>query len=220
MAGAVGQARDLRGPQPVRGLADRSGELRGRDTFYVLDMFPYPSGAGLHVGHPLGYIGSDVYARFRRMRGDNVLHPFGFDAFGLPAEQYAIETGKHPAIATAENIDNMRRQLRRLGLAHDPRREISTADPRYYRWTQWIFLKIFGSWFDATGVARPIEALVGEFEQGIRSRTHRRTPSGSRGASSTRSNGGRSSTPTASPISTRHRSTGVLGSGRSWPTRR
>jgi leucyl-tRNA synthetase len=166
-------------PNPSGELADGSDELRGRDAFYVLDMFPYPSGAGLHVGHPLGYIASDVYARFLRMRGCNVLHPFGFDAFGLPAEQYAIETGKHPAITTAENIDNMRRQLRRLGLAHDPRREISTADPRYYRWTQWIFLKIFGSWFDTdTRVARPIEALVKEFEHGVRTPDSSANPEG------------------------------------------
>ena len=148
-------------PNPSGALADGSADLAGRDRCYVLDMFPYPSGAGLHVGHPLGYIASDSYARFRRMQGDIVLHPFGFDAFGLPAEQYAIETGKHPAITTAENIDTMRRQLRRLGLAHDPRRALSTADPRYYRWTQWIFLKLFGSWFDADRrVARPVEALV------------------------------------------------------------
>jgi leucyl-tRNA synthetase len=156
-------------PNPSGALTDGSTGLEGRDPFYVLDMFPYPSGAGLHVGHPLGYIASDIYARFLRMKGYSVLHPFGFDAFGLPAEQYAIETGKHPAITTAENIDNMRRQLRRLGLAHDPRREISTADPRYYRWTQWIFLQIFGSWFDARRqAARPIESLVEEFEQGVR----------------------------------------------------
>jgi leucyl-tRNA synthetase len=132
-------------PNPSGPLADGSAGLERRDPFYVLDMFPYPSGAGLHVGHPLGYIASDIYARFLRMKGRSVLHPFGFDAFGLPAEQYAIETGTHPAITTAKNIDNMRRQLRRLGLSHDPRREISTADPRYYRWTQWIFLNIFGS---------------------------------------------------------------------------
>ncbi len=146
------------------------GSLTPRDhKFYVLDMFPYPSGAGLHVGHPLGYIGSDVYARFMRMKGHTVLHPFGFDAFGLPAEQYAIETGQHPATTTTHNIDNMRRQLRRLGLAHDPRREISTADPTYYRWTQWIFLQIFNSWCDpATGRARPIADLMREFEDGIR----------------------------------------------------
>jgi leucyl-tRNA synthetase len=156
-------------PNPSGALAGGSAGLERGDPFYVLDMFPYPSGAGLHVGHPLGYIASDIYARFLRMKGYSVLHPFGFDAFGLPAEQYAIETGKHPAITTAENIDNMRRQLRRLGLGHDPRREVSTADPRYYRWTQWIFLQIFGCWFDAERqAARPIESLVEEFEQGVR----------------------------------------------------
>jgi leucyl-tRNA synthetase len=155
-------------PNPVAGLSGGFGP--GSDhKLYILDMFPYPSGAGLHVGHPLGFIASDVYARFMRMKGHLVLHPFGFDAFGLPAEQYAIETGQHPATTTAQNIDNMRRQLRRLGLAHDPSREISTADPRYYRWTQWIFLEIFNSWCDpATGRARPIDELVKEFEQGIR----------------------------------------------------
>src|SRR6266516_4850469 len=143
------------GPLPTgyERVADRS-------KLYVLDMFPYPSGAGLHVGHPLGYIGTDVYARFRRMRGDNVLHPFGYDAFGLPAEQYAIETGTHPRVTTEANIANMRRQLRRLGLAHDPRREFATTDPTYYRWTQWIFLRLFGSWFDPDrGAARPIADL-------------------------------------------------------------
>ena len=131
-----------------------------------MDMFPYPSGAGLHVGHPLGFIASDVCARYRRMKGHLVLHPFGFDAFGLPAEQYAIETGQHPAVTTAQNIATMRRQLRRLGLSHDPRREISTADPRYYRWTQWIFLQLFNSWCDpGTGKARPIGELVRELER-------------------------------------------------------
>ena len=152
---------------PVGKLSSDSPKPRER-KFYVLDMFPYPSGSGLHVGHPLGFIGSDVYARFMRMKGHTVLHPFGFDAFGLPAEQYAIETGQHPATTTTQNIDNMRRQLRRLGLAHDPRREISTADPAYYRWTQWIFLQIFNCWCDpATGRARPIADLVGQFEAGI-----------------------------------------------------
>src|ERR1700677_1194798 len=136
---------------------------------YILDMFPYPSGAGLHVGHPLGYIASDVYARYMRMNGRTVLHPFGFDAFGLPAEQYAIETGQHPAVTTAQNIANMQRQVRRLGLSHDPRREISTADPKFYRWTQWIFLQLFNSWCDPdTGRARPVSDLVAEFEQGTR----------------------------------------------------
>ena len=153
---------------PVGTLSGDSPTPRER-TFYVLDMFPYPSGSGLHVGHPLGFIGSDVYARFMRMKGNTVLHPFGFDAFGLPAEQYAIETGQHPATTTTQNINNMRRQLRRLGLAHDPRREISTADPAYYRWTQWIFLQIFNCWCDpATGRARPIADLIGQFEAGSR----------------------------------------------------
>src|SRR5258707_2005994 len=152
---------------------------RPMPKYYVLDMFPYPSGAGLHVGHPLGYIASDVYARYRRMKGDVVLHPFGFDAFGLPAEQYAIETGQHPAVTTAQNIANMQRQLRRLGLAHDPRREISTADPKYYRWTQWIFLKLFNSWCDpGTGKARPIDQLIAEFAQGTRAPASEANPEG------------------------------------------
>jgi leucyl-tRNA synthetase len=155
-------------PNPPGTLADGS-ELDPALKFYIIDMFPYPSGAGLHVGHPLGFIASDVYARYMRMKGRLVLHPFGFDAFGLPAEQYAIETGQHPAVTTAQNIANMRRQLRRLGLTNDPRREISTANPRFYRWTQWIFLQIFNSWCDPdTGKARPIHELIGEFEQGSR----------------------------------------------------
>src|SRR5215469_14861897 len=158
-------------PNPVGALSNGK-PLDSARKFFVMDMFPYPSGAGLHVGHPLGYIASDVYARYMRMNGSIVLHPFGFDAFGLPAEQYAIETGQHPAVTTAQNIANMRRQLRRLGLTHDPRREISTADPAYYRWTQWIFLKIFNSWCDQdTGKARPIEELIREFEQGARPAT-------------------------------------------------
>ena len=155
-------------PNPTGSLSNGT-PLDPARKFYVIDMFPYPSGAGLHVGHPLGYIASDVYARYMRMNGRTVLHPFGFDAFGLPAEQYAIETGQHPAVTTENNIANMRRQLRRLGLTHDPRREISTADPKYYRWTQWIFLKIFNSWCDPdTGRARPIGELLQEFEQGSR----------------------------------------------------
>jgi leucyl-tRNA synthetase len=162
-------------PAPAGGPAGRDGP----DRLYVLDMFPYPSGAGLHVGHPLGYIASDVYARFMRMQGHRVLHPFGFDAFGLPAEQYAIETGRHPAVTTAENIDLMRRQLRRLGLGHDPTRELSTADPRFYRWTQWIFLQLFGSWFDPEAqAARPIQTLVEQLEAGRRAPEGPANPAG------------------------------------------
>jgi len=165
-------------PNPVGALSNGT-KLDPARKLYVIDMFPYPSGAGLHVGHPLGYIASDVYARYMRMNGRTVLHPFGFDAFGLPAEQYAIETGQHPAVTTEENIANMRRQLRRLGLTHDPRREISTADPKYYRWTQWIFLKIFNSWCDPdTGRARPIGELIQEFEQGTRSAASVANPQG------------------------------------------
>jgi leucyl-tRNA synthetase len=167
-------------PNPV-GALSRGTSLDPARKLYVIDMFPYPSGAGLHVGHPLGFIASDVYARYMRMRGNIVLHPFGFDAFGLPAEQYAIETGQHPAVTTERNIGNMRRQLRRLGLTHDPRREISTADPKYYQWTQWIFLKIFNSWCDPdTGQARPIHELIEEFERGIRSAASTANPEGHR----------------------------------------
>ncbi len=156
-------------PNPAGSLAAGFGQQAGRRKFYILDMFPYPSGTGLHVGHPLGYVATDVYARFLRMTGHHVLHALGYDAFGLPAEQYAIDTGQHPRVTTQANIDNMRRQLRRLGLGHDPRREISTADASYYRWTQWIFLKIFNSWRDErTGRARPIEELAAEFEAGQR----------------------------------------------------
>jgi leucyl-tRNA synthetase len=121
-------------------------EVAGREKFLVLDMFPYPSGAGLHVGHPLGYIATDVFARYHRMTGKNVLHCLGYDAFGLPAEQYAVQTGQHPRKTTEENMVVMKRQLRRLGLGHDDRRSIATIDPGYYKWTQWIFLQIFHSW--------------------------------------------------------------------------
>nr|WP_255668842.1 leucine--tRNA ligase [Aeromicrobium duanguangcaii] len=131
--------------------------------FFVMDMFPYPSGAGLHVGHPLGYIATDVIGRFRRMKGDNVLHALGYDAFGLPAEIYAVQTGRHPRETTLENIANMRRQLRRLGLAHDNRRSFATIEPEFVRWTQWIFLQIFNSWYDAEQRrARPIAELIEE----------------------------------------------------------
>ena len=142
-----------------------------RPKFYVLDFFPYPSGAGLHVGHPLGYIASDIIARFKRMCGYNVLHPMGWDAFGLPAEQYAVETGVHPRVTTRKNIDTYKRQMRMIGLGYDWEREFATCDEQYYRWTQWIFLQIYNSWYDpewrwtdrngrqVVGAARPIDKL-------------------------------------------------------------
>jgi len=119
-----------------------------RPKYYVLDMFPYPSGAGLHVGHPLGYIASDIVSRYKRLKGFNVLHPMGFDAFGLPAEQYAIQTGRHPADTTAENIARYKEQLDNIGFCYDWSREVNTSDPKYYKWTQWIFLQLFKSWFN------------------------------------------------------------------------
>ncbi len=140
-------------PNPTGPLGDPELAAARGEKLFVLDMFPYPSGAGLHVGHPLGFIGTDVYSRFKRMTGHNVLYTMGFDAFGLPAEQFAVQTGQHPRITTDENVATMRRQLRRLGLSHDPRRSIATTDPRYYRWTQWIFNQIFGAWYDTD--ARP-----------------------------------------------------------------
>src|SRR5262245_50301854 len=142
----------------------------GAPKMFVLDMFPYPSGAGLHVGHPLGFIGTDVFARFHRMAGHNVLHAMGFDAFGLPAEQYAVQTGQHPRKTTEANVERYRAQLRRLGLAHDDRRSVATTDIEFYRWTQWIFLQIFNSWYDPRKrVARPIADLVASFKSGRRS---------------------------------------------------
>jgi leucyl-tRNA synthetase len=165
-------------PNPAGPLGDPA-KVAGREKLFILDMFPYPSGAGLHVGHPLGYIGTDVFARFKRMKGFNVLHALGYDSFGLPAEQHAITTGIHPRVNTESNIVNMRRQLRRLGLGHDPRRSISTTDEEFYKWTQWIFLQIHGSWCDpSTGRARRIEELVDEFETGVRA-----TPTGASWAS-------------------------------------
>ena len=180
---AAWQARwDERGtfftPNPNGRLTDGNGNHapEGAAPVVIMDMFPYPSGAGLHVGHPLGYIATDVVARYRRMAGDNVLHALAYDAFGLPAEQYAVQTGQHPRVSTEANIDIMRGQLRRLGLAHDPRRSFATIDPEYVRWTQWIFLQIFDSWYDpeapgragGTGRARPIAELVEELEAGTR----------------------------------------------------
>src|SRR4028119_1955101 len=137
-----------------------------KPKYYVLDMFPYPSGAGLHVGHPLGYISSDIYSRYKRLKGFNVLHPMGFDAFGLPAEQYAIDHGIHPAISTEENIKTFRRQLDNIGFSFDWDREIRTCDPKYYKWTQWIFLQLFDSWFNRTTQrAERISVLTSIFEQ-------------------------------------------------------
>ncbi|MCL1801217.1 MAG: leucine--tRNA ligase, partial [Promicromonosporaceae bacterium] len=162
-------------PGSLETESDDAGE-----PYFIMDMFPYPSGAGLHVGHPLGYIASDVVGRYRRMQGDNVLHAMGYDAFGLPAEQYAVQTGQHPKITTEANIATMAAQLRRLGLGHDNSRTFATIDPDYVRWTQWIFLAIFNSWYDhdavwtdpagreQRGKARPIAELVAEFASGKR----------------------------------------------------
>lgn len=153
-------------PNPTGDLALADGTLP-EDKLFVQDMFPYPSGAGLHVGHPLGYIATDVFARFNRLLGKNVLHTLGYDAFGLPAEQYAIQTGTHPRTTTVANIANMRRQLGSLGLGHDKRRSVATIDPEFYRWTQWIFLQIYQSWFDEQQQkARPIDELYPLLESG------------------------------------------------------
>lgn len=143
-----------------------SGQAPLKPKFYVLDMFPYPSGAGLHVGHPLGYIASDIYSRFKRLKGFNVLHPMGYDAFGLPAEQYAIEHGVHPAVSTDQNINNFRRQLDNIGFCYDWDREVRTCDPGYYKWTQWIFLQLFNSFYNRrTNKAEPIADLIASFEK-------------------------------------------------------
>ena len=138
-----------------------------KPKYYVLDMFPYPSGAGLHVGHPLGYIASDIYSRYKRLCGFNVLHPMGYDAFGLPAEQYAIQTGQHPAVTTEKNIARYREQMDRIGFSYDWSREVRTCDPEYYKWTQWAFLEMFGSWYDnVQQKARPIAELEAAFAEG------------------------------------------------------
>ena len=163
-------------PNPSGQLATGFDAVRDAKKLFVMDMFPYPSGAGLHVGHPLGYIATDVFARFKRMTGHNVLHTMGYDAYGLPAEQHAMATGQHPRINTESNIANMRRQLRRLGLGHDSRRSVSTTDREFLEFTQRIFLKIFNSWFDpeatnrlgGLGAARPIEVLREQYESGAR----------------------------------------------------
>ncbi|GED96167.1 leucine--tRNA ligase [Gordonia crocea] len=165
-------------PNPVGPLAGNLSGFSADDKLFIQDMFPYPSGAGLHVGHPLGFIASDVFARFSRMDGRNVLHTMGFDSFGLPAEQYAVQTGTHPRTTTEANIERYLEQIRRLGLGHDERRRVATTDVEFYRWTQWIFLQIYNAWFDPEaetgtdgrrGKARPIADLVAEFESGVRS---------------------------------------------------
>jgi leucyl-tRNA synthetase len=136
-----------------------------KPKYYVLDMFPYPSGAGLHVGHPLGYIASDIYSRYKRHKGYNVLHPMGYDAFGLPAEQYAIQTGQHPAVTTEQNIRRYREQMDKIGFCYDWSREVRTCDPGYYKWTQWVFIRLFKHWFNRkTKKAEPVETLIGEFK--------------------------------------------------------
>ncbi|NUO35856.1 MAG: leucine--tRNA ligase [Dermatophilaceae bacterium] len=163
-------------PNPAGPWSEPEKVAERGQKLIVLDMFPYPSGVGLHVGHPLGYIATDVYSRFHRMLGKNVLHALGYDAFGLPAEQYAVQTGQHPRKTTEENMTNMKRQLRRLGLGFDNRRTFATIDDEYYRWTQWIFLQIWDAWYDADAVredggrgkARPIRELVAQFEAGHR----------------------------------------------------
>ena len=135
-----------------------------KPKYYVLDMFPYPSGAGLHVGHPLGYIASDIVSRFKRLKGFNVLHPMGFDSFGLPAEQYAIQTGQHPAITTETNIARYKEQLTNLGFSYDWSREVRTSDPSYYKWTQWIFKQLFNSWYNNdANKAEHIDSLISAF---------------------------------------------------------
>ncbi|RSX56106.1 leucine--tRNA ligase [Bifidobacterium dolichotidis] len=158
-------------------LTDGKGQhADGRPSFFAMDMFPYPSGKGLHVGHPLGYLATDVVSRYHRMKGENVLHAMGYDAFGLPAEQYAVQTGQHPRITTEQNIANMRRQLHRMGLSFDNRRSFATTDMDYVRWTQWIFSRIYDAWFDpeaknpsgTMGCARPISELEDEFRSGKR----------------------------------------------------
>jgi leucyl-tRNA synthetase len=160
--------RTFEAPNPAGPLADPQG-VAGRPKKFILDMFPYPSGAGLHMGHPLGFTATDMYARYQRATGHNVLYTMGFDAFGLPAEQYAVQTGTHPRITTEANVANIRRQLRRFGFSYDMRRSIDTTDPEYYRWTQWIFLEIFNAWFDPElKKARRIHELESEFESGAR----------------------------------------------------
>ena len=137
-----------------------------KPKYYVLDMFPYPSGAGLHVGHPLGYIASDIFARYKRLKGFNVLHPMGYDAYGLPAEQYAIQTGQHPAITTEQNIARYREQLDKIGFSFDWSREVRTCDPEYYKWTQWTFIQLFNHYYcNKANKALPISELEKHLSQ-------------------------------------------------------
>ncbi len=158
------ERRAFRAPNP-----GEPGFDPAKPKFYILDMFPYPSGAGLHVGHPEGYTATDIVARYKRMRGCNVLHPMGWDAFGLPAEQYAIKTGQHPAITTRTNIAKFKTQLKRIGFSYDWEREISTAEPDFFRWTQWIFLQIYHSWFNPeTRRAEPISTYAGADPDSVR----------------------------------------------------
>ncbi|HEY9194620.1 MAG TPA: class I tRNA ligase family protein, partial [Mucilaginibacter sp.] len=143
----------------------KAEDKSSKPKYYVLDMFPYPSGAGLHVGHPLGYIASDIFARYKRLKGFNVLHPMGYDSFGLPAEQYAIQTGQHPAVTTEDNIATYRRQLDQIGFSFDWSREVRTSSPDYYKWTQWIFMQLFNSWYNKdTDKAESIAKLAEHFE--------------------------------------------------------
>src|ERR1051326_1088865 len=156
--------RDIEKKWQARWAADKTFRAENdsaKPKYYVLDMFPYPSGAGLHVGHPLGYIASDIVARYLRLKGFNVLHPMGYDSFGLPAEQYAIQTGQHPAITTENNIARYREQMDKIGFSFDWEREVRTSDPNYYKWTQWIFLKLFNSWYNPeTDKAESNEKLI------------------------------------------------------------
>ena len=209
-------------PNPIGRLSAGFEKVADRPKFFVMDMFPYPSGAGLHVGHPLGYLGTDVTSRFRRMDGDNVLHPMGYDAFGLPAEQYAVQTGQHPRITTEANIAAIRAQLRRLGVDHDDRRSFATIDPGYYKWTQWIFLQIFGSWFDERAGQGPADRGAGRRagRRHARARPGHQPAGPARGPSWTRSAAGWSSTRTGWPTCTRRRSTGARAWARCSPTRR
>ncbi len=203
-------------PNPVGPLAPADGAPVPADKMFVQDMFPYPSGEGLHVGHPLGYIATDVYARYFRMTGRNVLHALGFDSFGLPAEQYAIQTGTHPRIRTEANIVNFRRQLGRLGLGHDARRSFSTTDVEFYKWTQWIFLQIYNAWFDQDlNRARRIDELVAEFESGQRG-----LDDGRQWSALSRVSARTSSIPTGWCTRPTRWSIGVPGSARCLPTRR